>query len=186
MVDGWQDGGVNGGAIQELSLPYDPGRIVGMVERRRRRMRSRLISLAITVVVVVALYLWRRPELQGAGFFALYGLVLGVSLVWFAVLLIGYLLARRELAAAGSGVAVRIGPPGIEVAGLYAAWPEVASVAVVKGRLGRGPVLELTSTAGARATVALEQIVVFPATLDSTTRAFSSGRYGVDLSALDN
>ena len=31
----------------------------------------------------------------------------------------------------------------------------------------------------------LDQVTVFPATLDTTVRAFSGGRHGIDLSALD-
>jgi hypothetical protein len=34
--------------------------------------------------------------------------------------------------------------------------------------------------------VPLDQITVFPATLDSTVRAFSAGRHGVDLSAIES
>ncbi len=57
---------------------------------------------------------------------------------------------------------------------------------MVKGGLGRGPVLRLTLADGRQVGVGLDQISVFPATLDSTARAFSGGRHGVDLTALDN
>jgi hypothetical protein len=183
---GWQDGRVSDGSIQQLSVPYDAGQLTQKAQRRRRLVRSRLVSLGITVALLTAIYFWRRDQQQGAGSFVVYGVVLGVSIAWLLVTLVSYLRAKRDLAAVGSGVAVRIGPPGIEVAGLYASWPDVAKVATVKGGLGRGPALELTATNGTRARVPLEQISVFPATLDSTTRAYSSGRHGVDLSALDN
>ena len=172
--------------IQQLDVSYDPSQLVAKTERRRRRLRSRLISLGITVAVLVAIYLWRRHEQEEVGYIAVYAVVLGLSLAWLAVTLIAYLRAKRDLATIGNGVALRIGPPGIELANLYVPWPEVASVATVKGGLDRAPALELTSTAGARARVPLDQISVFPATLDSATRAFSGGRHGVDLSALDN
>jgi hypothetical protein len=95
-------------------------------------------------------------------------------------------LAKRGFAALGSGTAIRIGPPGIQVAGLSASWPEVAAVGTVKGGLGRNALLRLTTSDGRRADVPLDQITVFPATLDSTVRAFSAGRHGVDLSALES
>ena len=45
--------------------------------------------------------------------------------------------------------------------------------------------LRLTLIDGRQAEVPLDQVTVFPATLDSTVRAFSAGRHGVDLSALE-
>jgi hypothetical protein len=185
-VGGWQDDGVNDGSIQELSVPYDPGPLTENLHRRRRLLRSRLVSSAITVVVLVALYFWQRGEQRGLGGIAVYGVLLGLSLAWVAISFLRYRRARRHLATVGSGVAVRIGPPGVEVAGLYASWPEVVSLATVKGGFTASPALELTCAGGSRARVPLDQITVFPATLDSTARAYSGGRHGVDLSALDN
>jgi hypothetical protein len=175
------------GPIQELVVPYDAGPLMEKVARRRRLMRSRLLSLGITIVVLVIIYLWQRNQFQGgAAFGVLYAVVLLLSFGWFAVFLIGYLRARQELAGVGSGTAVRIGPPGVQVAGLAASWNEVASLAAVKGGLGQSPLLRLSLADGRQASVPFEQLPTFPATLDSTARAFSGGRFGVDLSALDN
>ena len=171
--------------VQELVVPYDAGTLEQKVARRRRLVRSRLVSLGITVVVLAVIYLWQRDQSQGAGFFALYVVVLLASLGWLAVDVIGYVLARRELGTVGTGTAVRIGPPGVQVAGLAASWNEVASLRAIKGGLGRSPLLQLTLTDGRQASVPFDQLPVFPATLDSTARAFSGGRFGVDLSALD-
>jgi hypothetical protein len=62
----------------------------------------------------------------------------------------------------------------------------VVSIKVVKGGVGRSPRLELSRTNAGPGSVALDQISVHPATLDSTARAYSGGRHGVDLEALDN
>jgi hypothetical protein len=177
--------------IQELRAEYDPAELAEKVSRRRRLMRSRLTSLVITVVLMIALYLWRGAQLQGAGFFAVYGLVFGVSLAWFLVTLIAYRRARSALAGMGTGTAVRIGPPGIQVAGLAAPWSQVSAVTTVNlGRgpamLARGAALRLQLTDGRRADLPLDQVSVLPGTLDGTVRAFSGGRFGVDLSALEN
>jgi hypothetical protein len=172
--------------ISELTVPYDPQPVNEKVRRRRRQMRSRLLSLGITVVIMAVIYIWQRDQLQGAGIFVVYGVLLGLSLVWLLVTVIGYLQARKELAGMNSGTAVRIGPPGVQVAGVFAAWPEVASLRAVPGGIGRSPVLQLTTISGAQARVAFDQIPAYPATLDSTARAFSAGRHGVDLSALDS
>lgn len=172
--------------VPELDVTYDPGPAEAKVEKRRRQVRSRVISLIITVIVLAAIYFWQRDELQGAGFFAVYGLVLGISVVWLGVVVFLSIRARQERAAVGHGIAVRIGRPGIQIAGLGAGWSEVSSVAVAKAGVGRGPVLRLKLRDGRQADVALDQLSIYPATLDSTVRAFSGGRHGVDLTALDN
>lgn len=172
--------------ISELIVPYDPQAIELKMQRRRRRMRSQLVSLGITVVILAALYIWQRDQLRGAGFLVLYGVVLAVPLILFLVFLLGYRQSRKELLTMGSGTAVRIGVPGVQVADLFAAWLEVASLGAVRRATGRAPVLRLVATDGRQASVPFDQIPTYPATLDSTVRAFSAGRHGVDLTALDN
>jgi hypothetical protein len=156
------------GPISELVVPYDPGPLGEKVARRRRLVRTRLVSLGITVAVLLLIYFWRRDDMQ---------LCVSAAL---------YLVAKRRIGRVGSGTAIRIGPPGIQVAGLSASWPEVVAIDTVKPGLGRGPRLRLTTGDGRRGDVPLDQVTVFPATLDSTVRAFSAGRHGVDLSALES
>ena len=163
-------------------MPYDAGQLAQKVVRRRRLMRSRLISFGITVIVLVIFYLWQRDQLGGAAFMVIYGLVLVVSFAWFAVFLIGYLRARQELASVGSGTAVRIGPPGVEVAGLGGSWTEVGSLSAVKGGLGRSP-LQLALIDGRQAAYRSSRSGL-SATL-AAPPGHSGGRFGVDLSALD-
>jgi hypothetical protein len=173
------------GPISELIVPYDPGPLTEKVVRRRRTVRTRLVSLGITVAVLLLIYLWRRDDMQDA-LFILFAIVLGVSLALLGVGVALYVVAKREIGAVGGGTAIRIGPSGIQVAGLGASWSEVAVIDTVKGGLRRRPRLRLTTADGRRADVPLDQVTVFPATLDSTVRAFSAGRHGVDLSALDS
>jgi hypothetical protein len=172
--------------ITELLVPYDSGPLTEKVARRKALVRSRIVSLAITLVVLVAIYLWQRDQLQGPGFLITYGIVLGIPVVWLVVVLILYLRARRAVRGLATGVAIRVGPPGIQVGRLAAPWPQVATVAAVKPGVGEGPVLQLTLVDGRRSAVPFEQVTAFPATLDSAVRAFSASRHGVDLSALDN
>lgn len=172
--------------IEELVVPYDPSQVKATVDRRRRAMRSRVVSLVVTVVVLVLLSLLGGTRLRGAGFLAVYGIALVISLAWFLGYLVAYLIARRELGTLGSGTAVAIGRPGVQVGGVFAPWPEVTALAVVSGGLGRSPRLELRRTSGGPTSVPLNQLVVHPATLDSTARAYSAGRHGVDLAALES
>lgn len=172
--------------ISELIIPYDPESLAEKVRRRRRLIRSRAVSLVITVALLVLIYLWRREDMQGVAFVVIYALVLGISLAWLGATIAAYFLAKREIATLGSGIAIRIGPPGIQVAALAASWPQVATIDTTKAGLARAPRLRLVLTDGRQAAVALDQVNVFPATLDSTVRAFSAGRHGVDLSALES
>ncbi len=174
------------GPISEMVVPYDPGPLTEKVDRRRRLIRSRLISLGITIALLVLIYLWRREDLGGAGLIIIFGIVLGVSLLWLVASIVLYLLAKREARTLGNGIAIRIGPPGIQVAGLSAGWPQVTKIDTTKGGIDRGPRLRLTLTDGRQAELPLDQVAVFPATLDSTVRAFSAGRHGVDLSAIES
>jgi hypothetical protein len=172
--------------IDELNIPFDPTQVEAKVARRRRMMRSRVTSLVITAIFLAVIYFWQRDQLSGAGFVGLYAVVLAVSVSAFVVSLVGYRRARKELTQIGTGVALRIGRPGVELRGCYVAWSEVVSLAAVKGGLGQSARLQLTRTNGEPLTVPLDQIDVRPATLDLTARAYSGGRHGVDLQALDS
>lgn len=173
--------------IDELIVPFDPGELAERVRRRRRGMWSRVISLVITVVVVYLIYRFAGDgSLQTGGFLSVYGVVIAISVLWFVGYLIAWLRARRALARMGHGTAVRIGRPGIQVAQTFTPWSDVASLAVTPARRGRSARLEVRRTTGTPVSVPLEEFVLHPATLDSTARAYSGGRHGVDLSALDS
>jgi hypothetical protein len=172
--------------IEELLLPYDPTPLADTVQRRKRRMIGRAISLGISVALLTGLYFWRRDDIHGGSYWVFSGVVLALSLVPFVVVLVLFLQARRELLRVPSGVAVRMGRPGVVVGRRFARWSDVDSLAVVPGGLARAERLRLRTTDGGRFEVPLDQVVVHPATLDSTARAYSAGRRGVDLSRLDN
>jgi hypothetical protein len=172
------------GPIEELMVLYDPRVVAEKLQRRRAMLRSRIVSLVITVVLVVGFYVWQRS--RGPAVIWVSVVVVIISAAWTAAYLAGYLRVRRELAGVGQGTAVRIGRGGVQVADLVAAWPEVLSLKAVKPGIGVGPRLELARVDGSRAAVPFDHIGVRPATLDSTARAYSGGRHGVDLQALDN
>ncbi len=173
--------------IDELIVAFDPTQLAERARRRRRGMWSRVVSLLITVVVVSLIYRFAgNGELQTRGFLSVYGVVIAISVLWFVGYLFVWLRARRALARVGHGTAVRIGRPGIQVAQTFTPWSQVASLAMTPARRGRSPRLEVRRTAGAPVSVPLDEFVVHPATLDSTARAYSAGRHGVDLSALES
>lgn len=172
------------GPITELVVAYDLEQIEQRKARRARLLRSRLISLGITIAIVVGFAVWLRAQGQPAGLW-ISAVIVAISVAWVIVYLIMYARSRRELAEVSAGTAIAIDRRGVQVAGLTATWAAVAGLATTKGSLGRSPRFQLTLTDGRTDSVALNQVDVLPATLDSVARAFSGGRHGVDLTALD-
>jgi hypothetical protein len=181
-------GPVVAGPIAELLLPYDPTLLVETVRRRKRRLVGRLVSLGISLAILGGIYAWQHRAIaeQGGAYWVVTGILLALSVIPLLVVLLGFLRSRKELRGVPDGIAVRMGRPGVVVGTAFARWPEVAALEVVPGGLGRADRLRLRTLAGRVGVVPLDQVVVHPATLDSTARAYSAGRQGVDLSRLDN
>jgi hypothetical protein len=179
--------GYHSGYIEELAVPYDPTVPAAKVKKRFGRVRGRIISLVLTVVILLVIYFWQRASFP-AGVWWIYGIIFGLSLLWLAFYVIGYVQARRELASVGQGIALRIGRAGVQAAAEFAPWPQITALRVLNGKLGRSARfrLEYVSDGGPRSVdVPMDQLPVLPATLDTTARAYSAGRWGVDLSSLD-
>ena len=147
--------------------------------RRRRLVRGRIISLVITVAILVALYIWQRAAF-GPGLWVVYGVLFGVSIAWLAVYVVGYVQAKRDLAS------IRAGRGPADRSGGRAGGRRVRVLAAdhrPPGRQGTRraqPPVRMEHTGGF-ADVPLDQLGVLPATLDTTARAYSAGRHGVDL-----
>jgi hypothetical protein len=172
--------------IEELVLDFDPTAARAKVSKRRRQLRGRVVSLVLTVAILAALYFWQRDELSGRSFVTLYSVLIGISLAWLLGQLIAYVKAKRALAQVGTGTALRIGRAGVELRAVFVPWAQVQSLAAVSPGWGRAELLRLTPLEGPPVTVPLDQLDVRPATLDTTARAYSAGRHGVDLQALDS
>lgn len=186
FVDGTRPWFTTGSPYEELALPYDPNGPLNRVARRRKRFVSRVISLVITLAIMIGIYAWQRDQFTSTALWIIYAIVLGISLGFAVFAFLAWRQAKRILAAMGQGLALRIGRPGVEIAGAYVPWSEVGSLSVTRGRIGHGPQLTVTRSDGYSLSVPLDQLDVFPATLDSTARAYSRGHHGVDLTALEN
>jgi hypothetical protein len=173
------------GQIEELRVDFDPGPTQASVLRWRRLVRGRIIGAVLTVLVLAALYLWRGEDAAGPGTLIVYAVIIGLSLVWLLVYLLIYRRAKKYAATVKAGTAICIDRRGVEVAGVVVPWPEVAGIAAVPARWGRSPRLQVTRHHGDPLSVPFDHMDVRPATLDMTARAYSAGRHGVDLQALD-
>jgi len=188
VAPGGPGGPVLSGPIAELLLPYDPTTLVATVRRRRRSLVIRLVSLGISLGVLGGIYAWQHRAInaQGGAYWIVTGILFVLSSVPLVVVLLGFLRARKELRGVPAGIAVRMGRPGVVVGTAFARWDDVAALEVVPGGLGRADRLRLRTRTGAVGLVPLDQVLVHPATLDGTARAYSAGRQGVDLTRLDN
>jgi hypothetical protein len=171
--------------VEELSVPFDPTSAQLKVRRWRRLLLGQVLTFVISCAILAALYRWRGHTLQDTGILVVYGTLIVGSLVWLGVYLLAYLRARKALRAVGTGIALRIDRYGVELAGVGVPWAEVKRVSTARGGFGRGARLEVERTDGRRSGVPLDHMDVRPATLDMTARAYSGGRHGVDLRALD-
>jgi hypothetical protein len=173
--------------IDELVVPYDPTPAANRVQRWQRMLRSRLISLGISVLILILVFIWQRDRLTAnpTGTIVVYGVILLAGLGWALFCWIALRRSRAAVAASGRGTALRVSRAGVEVAGRQFGWSQLAALTTAKGVWPSGPVLRAVGVDGSQVDLPLEQLPVLPATLDTTVRAYSGGRHGLDLSALD-
>ena len=173
---------------QELVVGYNPLPAAERVAHYQGLVRSRLIWLGIGVVLLLGLWFWLRDELDVAQTIWLYVIGLAFSGIWLVIAVVLYIAARRALDRinATQGYAVRVDTLGIEVAGTRVAWPDVSTIATVRGPLGGHPRLLLRDSAGASVSVPITFLDTLPGTLDSAIRAYSRGTQWIDTSKLGN
>lgn len=173
--------------IDELVVPYDPAPAAARVQRWRRMLRSRLISLGISAALLIIIFIWQRERLtvNPVGTILVYGVVLIAGAAWATFCWIALRRSRQAASLGRQGIALRVSRMGIELAGRQIGWAQLDSLTTAKGTWPSGPVLRAVSTDSSYVEVPMEQLQVLPATLDSTVRAYSGGRHGLDLSALD-
>ena len=92
--------------------------------------------------------------------FVLYGIVLGISAALGVFSFLAWRQAKKILASMGQGIALRLGRPGVEIAGAYVPWGDLGTLAVTKGKLGHGPQFTVTRTDGHSLSVPLDQLQV--------------------------
>lgn len=178
--------------MQELPIEFDPHVFRERVAQQRSRVIRGFISTGFTIAVLagLAIYVFGVRDGERSEVIGMLLWVLSFSAGVGILLQIGYLLWLRRLRAAlrdvGEGLAMVLSSRGIEYAGGVWAWDAVARLAAAKGRAGHGYRLRVDSTDGAHIEFPLEGLSLLPGSLDSATRAYSSGRHGVDLTVVDD
>lgn len=174
-------------AITTTPVHWQPEPLTARVDQTRRTVVSRLISLGITVVLMVVFWWWRREEFAAVGgaVWVLYGLSLAVSLSFVAWAVVRWRRAVGETALVGEGLALVLGHAGVELPDARIPWDDLQAVRTVRGRWLHGPVL-LVEQGGRSWSFPVEALDILPGSLDAAVRVYSSGRHGVDLTAIDD
>ncbi|MDO5681900.1 MAG: hypothetical protein Q4G46_03625 [Propionibacteriaceae bacterium] len=176
-----------------MPIYFDRQVLAGRAASERRRVIMNAVSLGITLVGLgaVLIYVFASREGQFGNITGLATWLLSVSAVISLVTLGARLVWFRRLRAAadavGEGLALVVSRWGIQCASGQSAWESIDGVAVAKARRwGSGYRLRVDRSDGPAFDFPLEGLSSLPGTLDSSIRAYSSGRYGVDLSVLDD
>lgn len=154
----------------------------------KQAMIKRIISLVFSVIITIVWWILFDPVVGSFLFWLLIG-----SVVYSAGLL-GWAIAqlvwtRKTAAKVPLGPAFQIDTRGVVVSsnplGERLSWPQVR---VVKGRnknFNPGPKLEFAWDAERVWQVPIVMLDAPPSQIDSALRAFSLGRFGLDLSSVD-
>lgn len=165
---------------EELHVGFNPVPAAERVARWDAIVRSRLITLAIVAAGAVALWFFKRSWLQQFWYLAL--LVVVAAVVWIIGALVLGGMARKDLAGLDDGAAMVISRTGVQVRGTDIPWADVTAIRTRAGMPGRSPGLLVQRTTGGSFALPLDYLDRSGGELDNAVRAYSNGRFGVDLS----
>lgn len=172
-----------------MLVGYTPVAMTKRAAMIRKLMFRQWLGVGISLLISVVWWLIFRPEVDSLLFWLL---IASVALSLARVVITGVRLwrARRTIGRIPLGPAFQIDNHGVVLAtvgtGERIGWPDIR---VVKGRgklFNPGPRLEFGWQPDGHWSVPIIQLDAAPKSIDSALRAFSLGRFGLDLSAVDD
>lgn len=176
--------------MQELPVLYDRSALQEKISAQRGRVVFGSVSAGISVVLLVAVVLWNHfgrsgePDLVWSTiqWVLLWAAISGVVILGANI---GWLMRLRSgLRAIGDGLAFMMSGRGIHHANGALAWADISGLAAAKGKAGLGHQLRIEGLDGSSVAFPFQGLGLLPGTLDAATRAYSSGRHAIDLTAL--
>ncbi|MHA6513875.1 hypothetical protein [Tessaracoccus sp. Z1128] len=158
------------------------------VTQKRGALRWRVISTLVSLAILAVIILTLGRDWPQEWTIAMVALWVGSSVFWLAISIVGLQRAKRDLGRIHDGVAFFFDHDGVEFITPPAAlvpWDRVAALKLGGGLSGAGPSMVLETAAGPVAKVPLSFLDATPAVIDSAARAYSLGRVGLDVRALD-
>lgn len=179
--------------MQEMPVFYDSSVLVSRVDSARRAVIWGAVMTAITVAVLIGVLIHIQFGLNGrpGETWAMIRWVLafsaGFSLLSLAGRAIWLYRQRAGLRGLGEGLAFVLSARGFQPASEEPLpWDQIDHIRASRGKWGHGYVLEVRRVDGAMRALPLEGLDILPGSLDAATRAYSSGRHGVDLAVVDD
>lgn len=170
----------------QLVVNHAPEVVERKVSTTRVSLAIRLVISGISLAVLGGLYAWRRSQFSDEVVWLL-GLSVGVTLLICLGHFLWYRRIRSERRVTGQGPALVMSSSGVETAEGSMSWEQLEQLRAIPGaRRGHGYRLEAVGQDGRSLKVPLEALDMLPGTLDAAARAYSYGRHGVDLSAVDD
>ena len=146
------------------------------------------MGVAVSLGISAVWWLLFKPP-QGSFLFWLLVASVGLSLARVLTTIVKLRRARRTTAQVPMGPAFQIDNRGVVLAsvpsGQRVNWPDVRQVAGRNALFNPGPRLEFRWEVDQSWSVPIIVLDASPSTIDSALRAFSQGRFGLDLSRVD-
>lgn len=172
-----------------MLVSYTPVAMAQRTAKLGRAILRRVIGFAISLAITVAFFIFYTPEPNTIVFWLLISSAV-ISLGQLVFSIVRRVQARRATGRIPLGPAFQIDDKGIVLAtvpeGERIGWPDVR---LVKGRnkfFDPGPRLEFAWADDQVWSVPIIALDAPPVVLDSAFRAFSLGRFGFDLSSVDD
>ena len=171
-----------------MLVSYSPVAMAQRAARFRALLFRQWLGVAISVVISVVWWLIFSPELYSLLFWLLIASV-AWSLLRVLATIVKLRRARKTTSQVPLGPAFQIDNHGLVLStvpeGERVGWPEVR---LIKGRnkfFNPGPQIEFAWGNNRTWSVAIIVLDAAPGVIDSALRAFSLGRFGLDLSSVD-
>ena len=171
-----------------MLVSFSPVALAQRTAKLLRQVWFRVFGLVLSVVISVVWYVLVAPERDSILFWLLIAsVVLSLGRLVFAI--VQQRLARRATSRIPLGPAFQIDNQGVVLStiaeGERLDWAQVRQIAGRNRHLAPGPVLEV-SWPDRSWTVPIIALDAPPSVIDSALRAFSLGRFGLDLSSVDD
>ncbi|WP_341728082.1 hypothetical protein [Brooklawnia sp.] len=172
-----------------MLVSYSPVAMAKRAAGIRKNLDRSTVGGVISLVITGVIYYFARPETTSAFFWLLVGNAV-YTVVRIIVKFVKLKRARRATAQVPLGPAFQIDDQGLVAStvpeGERIGWEQVTSIAGVNKMLSPGPRLEFRWDADRSWSVPIIVLDSSPSSIDSALRAFSLGRFGLDLSSVDD
>lgn len=177
-----------GNDIPGFVVHYTPVAMAQRAAKLRVVVRRRVVSLLISAVVTVGLF-FVFDVAVGSGYFWLLVASLAYSVVLLIVSIVKMYRARKTTSKVPHGPALQVDARGLVLAtspeGERVDWEQISLLKGLNRFLNPGPRLQIKWGSQSQWSVPIILLDALPGTIDSAMRAYSRGRFGLDLSAVD-